>query len=310
MRPGEWVNGYHIRRKLGEGGMSEVYLATDRNGTEIALKRLKDEYSTDPDFVRRFELEASIMGTLRHPNVAKVIGYMSRNEECLMVEEYLSGDSLEKKIDAGPIPERQALMWCHDALLGVDSAHRMGILHRDLKPGNLMFDEHGNIKVTDFGIAKVFGGPRLTRTRSEMGTPAYMSPEQIRSPDQAYHLTDVWSMGVVLYELLTRTVPFERDSEFDIKQAVVKEPPLPPRQLNRAIPKQLERLVLKALEKDPESRYGGCAEFASQIESYLRGDGVPFQFSNWIRENPKLAAALMAIATMLVVILIATAASK
>jgi len=284
-----------------------VYLARNKGGLEVAVKRLKDEYASDPDFVKRFEQEAAIMGTLRHPHVAQVMDYIRRGGECLLVEEYLPGGSLADKIEAGPIPEKQALLWCHDALLGVDSAHQLGILHRDLKPGNLMFDRQGNIKVTDFGIAKVFGGPKLTRTRSEMGTPAYMSPEQIRSPQEAYHLTDVWSMGVVLYELLTQKVPFERDGDFDTKQAVVKEPPPPPRQLNRAIPKELERIVLKALEKKQENRYGGGAEFASQIESYLRGGKIPFGLSDWIREHPRLAAALMAMVTLLVVVLIAIA---
>jgi serine/threonine-protein kinase len=309
MNPGERIDGYGyvIQGRIGEGGMSVVYLARNRTGREVAVKRLKDEYASDPEFVRRFELEAEILGTLQNPHVAQIVEYIPRPGEFLLVEEYLSGGSLADKMDDGPIPEKQALAWCHDALLGVDSAHQKGILHRDLKPGNLMFDERDNIKVTDFGIAKVFGGPRLTKTRSEMGTPAYMSPEQIRSPDKAYHLTDVYSMGVVLYELLTGRVPFERDGDFDTKQAVVKEPPPPPRQHNPAISKDLEKIVLKALEKNQARRYGGCAEFASQIESYLRGQPVPFSFKDWIREHQRLTAALLAIVTLLVFVLIRAA---
>jgi serine/threonine-protein kinase len=307
MRPGEWINGYYIVRLIGEGGMSEVYLARDKQGSEVAVKRLKDEYASDPGFVMRFKQEADILRTLRDPHVAQFINYIPRNGEFFLVEEYLPGGSLAERIDAGPIPEKQALLWCRDALLGVNSAHQLGILHRDLKPGNLMFDRQGNIKVTDFGIAKVFGNPRLTKTRSEMGTPAYMSPEQIRSPEQAYHLTDVWSMGVVLYELLTGKVPFERGGDFDTKHAVVNEAPPPPRQFNQAIRKELERIVLKALEKEQEDRYGGCGEFASKIDEYLRGERAGMPFSEWIRAHPRLTAALMAMATFLVIVLIAAA---
>ena len=287
--------------------MSEVYLASNRRGDHVALKRLKDEYASDPEFVKRFEQEANIMGTLQDRHVAQVLDYVERAGEFLLVEEYLPGGSLEDKLQAGPVSQKEALVWCRDALLGVDSAHRNGILHRDLKPGNLMFDSEGTIKVTDFGIAKVFGSPKLTRTRSEMGTPAYMSPEQIRSPQQAYHLTDVYSMGVVLYEMLTGRVPFERRGDFDTKEAVVKELPPPPRRHNPEISRDLEKVVLKALEKNPNQRYGGCAEFASQIDSYIQGKRFPVSVSDWIREHRRLTAALAAIAALLVLVLFSSA---
>lgn len=288
MRPGEAIDGYVIRRKIGEGGMSDVYLAMDRReGTTVVLKRLKDEFASDRDFVARFQQEAEIMEKLQHPNVARVLGYIEHNGECLLVEEYLAGGSLADRIAAGEqFSQAEALAWCRDALLGIDCAHRDGILHRDLKPGNLMFDGENHIKITDFGIAKVFGGPRLTKTRSEMGTPAYMSPEQIQMPHKAYHLSDVYSMGVVLYQLLTYKLPFERDTDFDTKQAVVKEPPPPPRTLNPNVSVALQRIVLKAMHKNPSRRYGGCAEFAANIDAYLRGEAPAFVFREWVREHP------------------------
>lgn len=286
--------------------MSTVYLADDaRNGHAVVLKQLKDEFIVDPDFVTRFKQEAQIMGRLQHPNLAKVLKYIEWEGACLLVEEYLPGGSLADRMSSGHrIPEQQALRWCRDALLGIDCAHRDGILHRDLKPGNLMFDAAGNIKITDFGIAKVFGGPKLTRTRSEMGTPAYMSPEQIRSPQKAYHLTDVYSMGVVLYELLTNKVPFDRDSDFDVRQAVVKEPPPPPRRLNPAITSELQSIVLKAIEKDPSQRFGGCAEFAARIDSYLKPRPLRQRWA-WAREHP-VAAVLLLIAVVALVLVFAT----
>jgi len=301
---------YFIHRQIGEGGMSVVYVASDAHGNQVAVKRLKDEFASDPEFVKRFLQEAEIMGTLRHPHLAQAIDYVAAHGEFLLVEEFLSGGSLADRIGRGPILQQQALLWCRDALLGVDCAHQKGILHRDLKPGNLMFDAHGNIKVTDFGIAKVFGGPKLTRTRSEMGTPAYMSPEQIRTPQEAYHLTDVYSMGVVLYELLTRRVPFERSGDFDTKQAVVKETPPPPRLYNAEIPRDLERIVLKALEKDPNSRFGGCAEFAAQIDAYLQGRPFPSGGASWIRNHPRLTVVLVAGAVLIVLLMILSSAVR
>lgn len=308
MFPGESINGFIVERLIGEGGMSWVYLARYKHdGAQVAIKRLKDEFSADPNFVKRFEQEAAIMQTLRNPHVARVLAYLAREREFLLVEEYLPGGSLADVIAEGPLREEQALMWCRDALLGVNAAHELGILHRDLKPGNIMFDANGVIKITDFGIAKVFGSPRLTRTRSEMGTPAYMSPEQIRFPQDAYHLTDVYSMGVVLYEMLTGKVPFERDGDFDTKQAVIREPAPPPRRHNPNISEELEEIVLKALEKDPAQRYGGCAEFAAHIDMYLRGESPRHGFTEWIRGHPKTAAALVVVATLLLFVLAGSA---
>jgi serine/threonine-protein kinase len=221
------------------------------------------------------------MKNLDHPHVAHVYDYIEHDRTCVMVEEHLSGGSLADAISKGPISQTQALIWCRDALLGIDHAHRQGVLHRDLKPGNLMLDAAGDVKVADFGIAKVFGGPKLTQTRSEMGTAAYMSPEQIRTPQKAYHLTDVYSMGVVLFELLTGKVPFERDTDFETKQAIVREPPPELRDFNPDISIELQRIVLQAMEKDQHRRYGGCAEFSKRIDAYLEGE-EPRRYPWWI----------------------------
>lgn len=305
MDPGDRVNGYTIIREIGSGGMCIVYLAQDRLGNEFAIKQLKDELSADAEFIRRFQQSASIMLKLRHPHLAMALGYLERDGDWLMVEEYLPGGNLADRLDRHEeIPEKQALSWCRDVLLAVDYANQQGIVHRDLKPSNLMFADDGSIKVTDFGIAKAFGGPRLTKTRADMGTPAYMSPEQIRQPDKVYHVTDVYSMGIVLYELLTWKVPFERHGDFDTKEAVVKDPPPPPRSLRPGISPELERIVLKAIEKDPDRRYGGCAEFAATIDSYLKGKVVPpaNPVENWVKEHP-LKAVLLLFAVMFVIVL-------
>src|SRR5262249_8664345 len=151
-----------------------------------------------------------------------------------MVEEYLPGGTLAHVIKSGAYTEEEAMGWCRDALRAVDYANQNGIVHRDLKPGNLMLDEKREVKVTDFGIAKVFGNTRITRTGVSMGTAAYRSPEQIRAPHDVDHLTDVYSMGVVLYELLTGVVPFD-GTEFEIQEKAVRQPPVHPRQIKATV---------------------------------------------------------------------------
>jgi serine/threonine protein kinase len=288
MEPGEHVGDYIIVRQIGEGGMSVVYLAEHKvHGTVAVVKRLRQQLALNEQLVKYFVQGARIMHELRHPHLAAVYDYIEQGDRYFMVEEYLSGGSLADLLDKGEaISQEEALRWCRDALRAVDYAHQSGIIHRDLKPGNLMLNQERQVKVTDFGIARVFGGPRLTKTGDEKGTPLYMSPEQIRTPDKVDHLTDVYSMGVVLYELLTRRLPFEGDSEFDIKQAVVREPPAPPRQLNRTISREAERIVLKALQKRPENRFSGCGEFALDIDRCLSRTKVPTPTTGATRDRP------------------------
>jgi tRNA A-37 threonylcarbamoyl transferase component Bud32 len=298
MEQGEQIGDYIIVRQIGEGGMSMVYLAEHKDhGTPAVVKRLRQQLALDEQLVKYFVQGARIMHELRHPHLAAVYDYVEQGDRYFMVEEYLSGGSLADLLNKSePISQEEALRWCRDALRAVDYAHQSGIVHRDLKPGNLMLNQEGQVKVTDFGIARVFGGPRLTKTGDEKGTPLYMSPEQIRTPDKVDHLTDVYSMGIVLYELLTRRVPFDGESEFDIKQAVVREPPPPPRQLNRSISRDAEKIVLKALQKRPENRFSGCGDFALHIDRCLSsGKGPVWNPLEWIKEHRRIAAGLLVV---------------
>jgi serine/threonine-protein kinase len=287
LQPGEEVGCYIIQDYLDSGGMSKVFRARHKTeDTPVVVKEMIDQLQFDSQLVDRFVQSAKIMHQLRHPHLARVLDLIEQSGRYYVVEEYLPGGSLANITDRkDPISEQQALQWCRDALRGVDYAHQNGIIHRDLKPGNMMLDGEGKVKVTDFGIAKAFGGPRLTKTGAEMGTPAYMSPEQIRSPHHVDHLTDVYSMGVVLYELLTGEIPFGGETEFSIKEKVVREPPVPLRQRNAAISARAESLVLKAMQKDPSLRFGGCNEFALAIDAILTGR------NNESKNNWRLVAA-------------------
>jgi serine/threonine-protein kinase len=257
--------------------MATVYRAERQSDHLIvALKHLHRHISLDSAMIERFVRGAELMMELRHPHVAAVYEQFHEGDNYFQAEEHLSGGSLADYLASnGPVQIEKALIWCRQALLAVDYAHQKGIIHRDLKPGNLMLDDDGDVKVTDFGIARVLGSSRLTVTGVQLGTPAYMSPEQIQDPVRVTHLTDVYSMGVVLFELLTGKIPFggaggDSTSDFETSRAVVQDPPPRPRSMNGAISRKLESLMLRALEKDPNQRYGGGADFAAEIDRYLR----------------------------------------
>jgi serine/threonine protein kinase len=274
LQPGAQIGDYTIVEKIGEGGMSWVYLAEhNESRTKVVVKQLKTHLTFDQQLVDRFVQGAQIMLQLRHPHLARVLDFIERDGNYLMLEEYLSGGSLADLLDKGDsFSEQEAMRWCRDALFAINYTHENRIVHRDLKPGNLMLNEKGELKVTDFGIAKAFDLARKTRADASLGTLWYMSPEQIRSPHKVDHLTDVYAMGVVLYELLTRKVPFDGDSDYDIKDKVIRQPVPSPRELRPDISREAERIVLKAMQKRPGDRFGGCAEFAIEIDRCLSGE--------------------------------------
>ena len=291
MGPGEQIGAYTIESKIGEGGMSEVYRATDPAGTPVVVKRLKVEYLSSQQLIDRFVRGATILKELRHPHLARVYDVFDYHGHHIIVEQYLGGGSLADLLArSGPPSVRDALVWCRDALRALNYVHEFGIVHRDIKPSNLMLDEAGRIHVIDFGIARVFGDKRLTRTGDgAIGTPWYMSPEQIRTPNDVDHLTDVYSAGVVLYELLTGQVPFDGPSQFSIQQKITSEP-LPALSVHKpGIDAAVERLVRKAMEKEARFRHGGCGEFAAVIDQILAGTQGGWR-DTWRRIAARVAA--------------------
>jgi serine/threonine protein kinase len=266
---------YELKEQLGAGGMAEVYLGRDRVlGRTIAIKTLLSQYGGDPHFIERFRLEAQHAAALNHPNVVSVYDTGSDNGTHYIVMEYVEGKTLRDIIrEEGPLlPERVAEIGA-DVCAGLSFAHSHGIVHRDIKPANIMVTPGGAVKVADFGIARAVSGDTVTQTAMVLGTAQYFSPEQAQSaPVDAR--SDIYSLGVVLYEMLTRQVPFTGSSPVAIAYKHVKEAPILPSRLNPDVPPALESIVMKAMAKNPDNRYQSAQEMREDLLRALHGRPV------------------------------------
>jgi serine/threonine-protein kinase len=268
LEPGTIVDGrYRVLSRLGSGGMADVFCAEDQQlGRKVALKLLHRRFAEDPGFVERFRREAQAAAGLQHPNVVSVYDRGSHDETYYIVMEYLPGRTLKQVIrDEAPLDPVRAIDITIQILKAARFAHRRGIIHRDLKPHNVMVeDDSDHIKVTDFGIARA-GASDMTETGSIMGTAQYLSPEQAQGHAVSAS-SDLYSVGVVLYELLTGRVPFDADSAVTIALKHVSEAPVPPSQINPQVPPELEQVVLWALNKDPVHRPADDDQFITALE--------------------------------------------
>jgi serine/threonine-protein kinase len=269
---------YVVERLIAEGGMGEVYQARHHElGSRVALKLLKPAALTDPEAVERFRREAQIAAGLVSLHIARVLDVGSLPTGApVMVMELLEGRDLAQELELrGALPPEEALRWVLQATEAMIDAHRAGIVHRDLKPANLFIAEQGGartLKVLDFGISRVAssGLSRMTQTQSAFGTPLYMSPEQIRSAKLADERSDVWSMGVILYELCTGTLPFIAETPTALAVEITVESPLPmAAHRPGAISEGLEQLVSACLVKDPAGRIGSMEELAARLRALL-----------------------------------------
>ena len=264
---GEVVDGrYKVLARLGTGGMADVFLAEDQQlGRKVALKLLHRRFAEDPGFVERFRREAQAAAGLQHPNVVSVYDRGEYEGTYYIAMEYLPGPSLKEMIRLGvPMDPVRAIDIVLQILKAARFAHRRGIIHRDLKPHNVMVDDAGHAKVTDFGIARA-GASDMTETGSIMGTSHYLSPEQAQGRPVT-PASDLYSVGVVLYELLTGRVPFDGDSPVTIALKHVSEPPPPIRPSNPAVPLELEQVVMWTLNKDPAHRPQDADVLISALE--------------------------------------------
>jgi hypothetical protein len=264
---GTQIGNYKILEKLGEGGMGTVYQAVDINlDRTVAIKALNAELTGNPELEQRFRAEAKAQANLNHTNLATLYALLIEDGRPWMVMEFIEGETFEQIVQRrGPIPSNEAIPLFRQALLGVGYAHRMGVVHRDIKPSNMMLNKQGIVKVMDFGIAKVLGARGMTKTGTQMGTAFYMSPEQVLNRGVDIR-SDIYSLGVTLYELLTANVPFNGDSDYQIMTDHVNAPPPLPTKFYPYIPQGLQNAVLRALEKHPDARFQTVEEFGAALE--------------------------------------------
>ncbi len=269
---GQQIGNYRIEELVGEGGMGSVYRGIDvMLEREVAVKALRPELARQPELVSRFRAEAITLARLNHSNIATLYNFLKHGDDYFMVMEFVRGLTLDKLLDReGGIPLEQLLRVFCRALDGISQAHALGIIHRDIKPANIMLTPDGEVKVMDFGIARVLGSVRQTKTGRLIGTLEYMSPEQMRG-EEADTRSDVYSLGILLYELVSGRVPFICDSDYEMIRAQVEKQPAPPSEFNADLPVSIELAIMRALAKDPDARYQSVAEFRSAIVSAFPG---------------------------------------
>ena len=263
---GSTIGNYRITERIGGGGISEVWKAIDLGlDRVVAIKALRPELAIREQVVARFRSEAQTLARLSHPNIATLHTLLENQDSLFMVMEYVEGETLSSLIRAaGRFDLDTAFDIFQQALDGIGHAHEVGVVHRDIKGSNLMVNSRGVVKIMDFGIARVMGSDRMTRHGNLVGTPEFMSPEQVRG-EEATVQSDIYSLGVLLYEMLTGRVPFRMKGDFDLMQAQVKMSPPPPRSLAPEIPEAIEEVMLRALEKKPESRYRTTRSFLAAL---------------------------------------------
>lgn len=278
---------YEIHEVIGVGGMATVYRAYDIiDDRTVAIKILKDEFSQNEEFLRRFRNESKAIAVLSHPNIVKVFDVSIGDRIQYIVEEYIDGITLKEYLDQQKqIKWKEAIHFVVQILRALEHAHNKGIVHRDIKPQNIMLLQDGTIKVTDFGIARFSRSETHTMTAKAIGSVHYIAPEQARG-DYTDEKTDIYSVGVMLYEMLTGRLPFEADNAVSVAIMQLQTDPKPPREINPDIPEGLEEITLRAMQKDPERRYQSAAAMLRDIEEFRRNPSARFQYKYFIDEKP------------------------
>jgi eukaryotic-like serine/threonine-protein kinase len=265
---------YRLDRKIGTGGMADVWLAEDSElDRQVAIKILHERFAQDKEFVQRFQREAQSAAGLQHPNVVGIFDRGSFRDTLFIAMEYVDGPSLKDLVKGG-MGSKDAIDFTRQILKAARFAHRKGIVHRDLKPQNVLIDDEGRVRVADFGIARAGENSDITATGSVMGTAQYISPEQAQGKETTAR-SDLYSIGVILYEALTGRVPFEGDSAVAVALKQVSETPRRPSAINPNVPPALDAVVMRALAKDPDARFTDADAFLKALDAAEKAPDVP-----------------------------------
>ena len=308
---------YHIIEELGRGGMGRVYKVFDKEIKEkMALKLLRPEIAADEKMIERFRNELKFARKITHKNICRLYDFNRDEETSYITMEYVSGEDLKSSVTRmGLLSAGKTIFLAKQICEGLAEAHKLGVVHRDLKPQNIMIDRGGNIRIMDFGIARSVQAKGVTATGVMIGTPEYMSPEQVEGKDVDQR-ADIYSLGVILFELLTGTVPFEGDTPITVAIKHLKEDVPEPKTLNATVPDDMNKVVLKCLEKDRTKRYTSVEELLSELDKIEKGIPItdrivpdkkptpvgetPF-FGDYTREKPKIKKYLIPVFVLIAV---------
>jgi serine/threonine-protein kinase len=303
---------YELLAEIGRGGMGVVYRARQRSlDREVAIKMILASHLASADQVERFHVEAKAAARLTHPNIVGIHEIGELHGQHYFVMEYVEGRTLGQLLQAGPFDPEEAARCVAKIARAVHHLHQMGIVHRDLKPSNVLMDPKGEPHITDFGLAKtLLGDSNMTHSGAIVGTPSYMSPEQAsgRVADVG-PLSDVYSLGALLYDLLTGRPPFRETTPLDTLVQVIEAEPRLPSSINERVPRDLEMICLRCLMKAPDQRYGSAAELADDLDRFLRSEAVEarppgfwLRLRRWSRREPALASRLAVLALCLAIL--------
>jgi serine/threonine-protein kinase len=297
--------GYEVLEVLGRGGMAVVYKARQQSLRRVvALKVVLGGAHATADEVARFQVEAEAVAELHHPHIVQIYE-VGRHDGCpYCCLEFIDGGNLADKLQTGPLPFEQAARLAETLARAMHAAHEHGIVHRDLKPGNVLLTADGVPKITDFGVAKRMDSELArTKTGAVLGTPGYMAPEQAAGRRDVGPAADVYGLGALLYEMLTGRPPFQDETPLDTVLRVLSDEPVPPRRLRAKLPRDLQTICLKCLEKDPRRRYPSALALAEDLHNFLAGEPIAARppgplgrLDRWARRRPALAATWLGLA--------------